>query len=51
MYRVVFIYAPYPTTYYTSAEKAFNFAKQYTALSKVEKRTWLGDWKEIKPKA
>ena len=45
MYRVVFIYAPYPTRTFKKMEDAVAFKESHVAASKIEKRTFFGKWK------
>ena len=45
MYRVKFIYAPYPTQYFKSEAKAKEFQSKHCASSLLEKRTFFGNWK------
>lgn len=48
MYRVKFIYAPYPTKYFRKKQEALNFKKSKVAASKLEKKQIFGKWKEVK---
>ena len=45
MYRVVFIYAPYPTRTFKKREDAVAFKESHVAASKIEKKVLFGKWK------
>ena len=45
MYRVVFIYAPYPTRTFKIMKEAVAYKESHVAASKIEKRTFLSKWK------
>lgn len=45
MYRVSFIYAPYPSKIFRNKEEAIKFQQSKVSASKLEKRTFFGKWK------
>jgi hypothetical protein len=46
MYRVVFVYAPYPTKEFKNIEDAKKYRLEKVAESYIEKKTLFG-WKKI----